>query len=143
MCNVKYIMEGNHVRPEELIQLYTAIGWNRNGVRTVSRVAEILRSSGCCVAAYVDGTLVGFGRILSDGFSGHVLDLMTAPDYRNRGIASEIMRRLKTWASGRLISLSLVDGTGTGGRFYKRFGFSTADPGTDLLMYLTVDSTGE
>lgn len=135
MDDIAYILNDPDLKPEDLVQLYTIIGWNSDGTRTVNRVATILGSSFCHVSARNSGLLVGFGRILGDGFSGQILDLMTRPGYRGRGIATEIMKRLLKEASGKLVGLHLIDGTGGGGRFYERFGFSTANPETDLLMY--------
>ena len=135
MCDIAYLENDPGLSPQALIHLYALIGWNRDGTRTPDRVAQILRESDWHVSARINGELVGFGRLVADGFSGQILDLMTHPNHRRRGIATEIMNRLVAEASQTLVGLHLIDGTGDGGRSYERFGFSKADPRTDRLMY--------
>lgn len=135
MDDVIYVLNDQCLKPQDLARLYTVIGWNCDGTRTISRIATILGSSFCYVSACVNGQLVGFGRILGDGFSGQILDLMTHPDHRRKGIATEIMKRLLKEASERLVGLHLIDGNKSEGRFYERFGFLAANSDTDLLMY--------
>jgi len=142
MCGIVYLKNDPCLSPEALIQLYSLIGWNASGARTTERVARILSASACYVSASINGELVGFGRLMADGSFGQILDLMTHPDHRGRGIATQIMKRLLEEAAKELLGLHVIDGSGGRGHFYERFGFSAANPETDLLMYLTPRADG-
>ncbi len=139
MASVTYEVDDKLLRAKELASLYTKVGWNQSGDRTVTRVESILANSYCYVTARHDEMLVGFGRVLGDGFCGQVLDLMTHPEHRGRGIATEVMRRLMDAVSHRLVGICLIDGMGGDGGFYGRFGFQPADHATNRLMYFDPD----
>jgi len=120
--------------PGAVNSLYTAAGWNDHGERTRDKTSRALALSLCHVTATYANTLVGFGRIIGDTYTAQILDLITHPDYRQQGIATEIMKRLLHFADGRFLGVTLIDGSGLGG-FYERFGFEAADPSSDQLMY--------
>ena len=50
------------------------------------------------VAAWDGDTLIGFGRVFADVYWAQILDVMTHPDYRRRGVAKGIVSRLITYA---------------------------------------------
>lgn len=115
--------------------LYELVGWNRAGQRTVERTEEALRRSELVACVRVDGRLVGFGRLLTDGYVAMVLDVMTHPDYRRRGIATAVLESLLARSKGRFLGITLIDGSRFPG-LYRWFGFVDADPASDRLMYL-------
>ena len=114
--------------------------WNTHehnkGERTEAKTKEMLQTSPCYIAAWSDGQLVGFGRILADPYVAQILDVMTHPDYWKRGIASGVTERLLDFARGRYLGVSLVAAGGLEG-FYTRFGFEVANPESDVLMFLS------
>ena len=58
-----------------------------------------------------------------DPYVAQVLDVITHPQYRRRGIASECMRAIVSHLrSSQYASVTLTDGSGIPG-FYERFGF--------------------
>ncbi len=120
--------------PEVLNALYTAVGWNEDGERTVQKTRLVLERAACFVAAWHEGALVGFGRILADVYAAQILDVMTHPAYRRRGVASGVVSRLVTFAEAEGFSLMLISGGGVEG-LYKQFGFIAANPASDVLMY--------
>ena len=116
--------ENGQVDVDQLNALYRVIGWDSQHRRTADDTAEMLQVSRYYVAAYAgEGTLVGFARVSGDPYVAQVLDVITHPEYRRRGIATECMhavvRHLRT---SRYASVTLTDGTGIDG-FYERFGF--------------------
>ena len=129
---IEYAVGGGD--PEAITALYTAVGWNRSGARTVEKTRAVLAASATHVVARVAGRVVGFGRVIGDAYAAQLLDIITHPDYRRRGIATEITRRLLAHARAQALGVMLVDGTGLEG-FYERLGFEAADPATDRLMY--------
>lgn len=119
---------------EALNALYTAVGWNEDGERTVDKTQLVLERAACFVTARQGGELVGFGRVLADVYSAQILDVMTHPDYRRRGVASGVVSRLVHYAEAHELGLILISAGGVTG-LYKQFGFIGADPDTDVLMY--------
>lgn len=136
MAEVVYVTNDPGLSAKDLTGLYTAVGWNTDGVRTEEKTRETLRDTKYYVSAHIGDELVGFGRILGDGYAGEILDVMTHPDYRGRGIATGIMNRLMEFASGKFIGIHLIAASGSAD-FYKHFGFGPANPKTDMLMYFS------
>jgi predicted GNAT family acetyltransferase len=104
--------------------LYRAIGWDSHERRTEAETAAMLRRSGYYIAAHTaDDALVGFARVCGDPYVVQVLDVITHPGYRRRGIATRCMEGVLAHLQGsRYVSVTLTDGSGIDG-FYRRFGF--------------------
>ena len=122
------------LRGETLNGLYTAVGWNEDGTRTPEKTQLVLDRAPFFVAAWDGDTLVGFGRVFADVYWAQVLDVMTHPDYRRRGVAKGVVSRLVAYAEKEQLSLMLIAAGGLE-RLYRQFGFTAADPATDVLMY--------
>ena len=117
-------------------ELYGLVGWNAQGQRTPERTSRAIQASVCYASAVQDGRLVGFGRISGDDYAAQIVDVITHPGHRHQGIATRIMHTLLNAAKDQVLGLVLVDGSGFSD-FYERFGFTTADPTSDRLMYWT------
>ena len=89
-----------------------------------AETTEMLRVSHYYIAAHTaEGTLVGFARVCGDPYVAQVLDVITHPDYRRRGIATRCMRGVLVHLQhSRYVSATLTAGSGIAG-FYQRFGF--------------------
>jgi ribosomal protein S18 acetylase RimI-like enzyme len=90
------------------------------------RHLELLRGSYAVELAMDDGKVIGFATATSDGvLSAYIPLLEVLPEYRGRGIGSELMRRLLL----RLDGLYMVDLSCDSGveAFYERFGFRVLD----------------
>ena len=116
--------ENGDVDAVQLNNLYRLIGWDSHNRRTEAETTEMLRLSHYYIAAHTgDGTLVGFARVCGDPYVAQVLDVITHPAYRRRGIATKCMLGvLAHLQRSRYVSVTLTDGSGIGG-FYQRFGF--------------------
>jgi ribosomal protein S18 acetylase RimI-like enzyme len=116
--------ENGQVDVAQLNALYRSIGWDSHNRRTEADTAEMLRVSHYYIAAHTaDGTLVGFARVRGDPYVAEVLDVITHPAYRRRGIATQCMRGVFAHLQqSRYVSVTLTDGSGIAG-FYQRFGF--------------------
>ena len=76
-------------------------------------------------------TVVGTAQIKQHGDGSHELaSIATLPDYRGRGIASQLINQLLAQSTGTLF-LTCLDKMGP---FYERFGFQTIT-GPDLPPY--------
>jgi ribosomal protein S18 acetylase RimI-like enzyme len=116
--------ENGHIDVAQLNALYRLIGWDSHQRRTEAETTEMLRVSRYYVAAHTtEGTLVGFARVCGDPYVAQVLDVITHPEHRRRGIATQCMRGVLAHLQGsRYVSVTLTDGSGIEG-FYRRFGF--------------------
>lgn len=119
--------------PSALNELY-ATGQGSSW-RTLSKTQAVLDGSELYIHAYCQERLVGFGRLLIDPYFAIVLDLTTHPEYRRRGIATEILKRLIAYCKSRSLSIHLIDGSGYSG-LYEKMGFKQADPTKERIMYL-------
>ncbi|MCP4543006.1 MAG: GNAT family N-acetyltransferase [Chloroflexi bacterium] len=116
--------ENGPVDASQLNELHRLIGWDRQDRRTEAETAEMLRVSYYYVAAHTaDGRLVGFARVCGDPYIAQVLDVITHPDFRRRGIATRCMLGvLAHLQRTKYVSVTLTDGSGIES-FYRRFGF--------------------
>ena len=116
--------ENGYVDVGQLNALYRYIGWDSHNRRTEAETTEMLSVSHYYIAAHTtEGTLVGFARVCGDPYVAQVLDVITHPDYRRRGIATRCMRGvLAHLQRSQYLSVTLTDGSGIAG-FYQRFGF--------------------
>ncbi len=119
-----FLTENGQVDVDQLNALCRLIGWDSQHRRTTAGTAEMLAVSRYYVAAYAaESALVGFARVSGDPYVAQVLDVITHPEYRRRGIATKCMRAvLGHLRSSRYVSVTLTDGSGIDG-FYERFGF--------------------
>ena len=131
---VQFVENDPTLTGETLNALYTAVGWNEEGTRTPEKTQLVLERAACFIAAWDGDTLIGFGRVLADVYWAQISDVMTHPDYRRRGIAKGVVSRLITYAEGERLSLMLIAAGGLE-RLYRQFGFTAANPATDVLMY--------
>jgi ribosomal protein S18 acetylase RimI-like enzyme len=123
LANITFT-ENSPVDVAQLNALYRVIGWDRHHRRSEAETTEMLRVSHYYIAAHTaEGTLVGFARVCGDLYVAQVLDVITHPAYRRRGIATTCMRGvLAHLQRSRYVSVTLTDGSGIEG-FYRRFGF--------------------
>ena len=109
----------------EYFDLFITTGWNGHygvGVHDLNRVLEQSRSVVC---AYDEGTLVGFGRTISDGvMHAMIFDLIVHPSHQGLGIGSEILERLVALCHAEGIrDIQLFSASGKAS-FYTKRGFS-------------------
>lgn len=117
-------LQNGPIDVEQLLGLYRLVGWDPRETRTIAKTQEMLTVSRFYVAASTrDGALVGFARVAGDPYVAQVLDVITHPDVRRRGIATECLRHvIAHLRSAAYASVTLTDGSGIDG-FYERFGF--------------------
>ena len=120
----------------QLNKLYQIIGWNNDGRRTDQETAEMLHVSHYRIAAHTsDGFLVGFARVCGDPYVVQVLDVITHPDFRHRGIATRCMQEVIAHLQrSHYVSVTLTDGSGIDG-FYQRFGFKLLNQETPARVW--------
>ena len=136
MLNDITFTENGPVDVAQLDALHRLIGWDKHGRRTEAETAEMLRVSHYYIAAHTaEGRLVGFARVCGDPYIVQVLDVITHPDFRRRGIATRCMLGVLGYLQhSRYISVTLTDGSGIH-EFYSRFGFRVIDDGTPARVW--------
>jgi len=105
--------------------LFESTGWNAAYGLDAPALAAANAASWFVVAAYAQGRLVGFGRVVSDGvFHAMIYDMIVAPDAQARGIGSAILQRLATRCrEAGIRDVQLFCARGKRG-FYERNGFA-------------------
>jgi GNAT superfamily N-acetyltransferase len=125
--------ENSPIDVAQLNALYRLVGWDRHNRRSDAETLEMLGASRYYVAAHAPRVgLVGFARVCGDPYVVQVLDVITHPDDRGRGIASHCMvgvvRHLER---SRYVTVTATHGPGLE-PFYARFGFELHPNGTRL-----------
>ncbi len=123
---------------EHFFALFETTGWNYEYQATAEELVRMLDNSQRVVAAYDGESLVGFGRVVTDGvLHAMIYDMIVRPDYQGRGIGKNILQRLVQWCRQshiRDIQLFCARGKRT---FYEKNGFvaRTEDaPGMQLRV---------
>jgi spermidine synthase len=102
MPSFSFLNHPTDVQLDEILALYRLAGWWRASGTTVrdrDQVRGIVGGSHCFLIA-TDGAdqeapIIGMGRSISDGASdAYIQDVVVAPDWRGRGIATEIIGRI-------------------------------------------------
>ncbi len=109
---------------DKLWPLFLSTGWNAEYALTPQELSGAVSRSWYVVSAYEDGRLVGFGRVVSDEIlHAMVYDLIVDPDFRERGIGSQVLERLVTKCrEANIRDIQLFSARGKAG-FYEKRGF--------------------
>lgn len=100
-------------------------------------------SNSLCVAAYLDGQQVGFGRVVTDyAYLAYMSDVVVWPEHRGLGIGKRLVQALLDHSSlASVTSWSLR--TSDAHSLYGQFGFETATDGMYMRLGRRPVSTGE
>jgi len=123
--------------PEAIVELYKAGGWWEESDSFDDILPLIKGSFAFTTATDVGtGTIVGTGRVLSDGVSdAYIQDVIVLPGYRKRGIAGRIIKTLLAACLKNNVSwIGLVAQPGTEG-FYKELGFNRMKGHTPMRYF--------
>ena len=117
MSSVEYRESADGLTPDELRGFF--VGWPQPP--SPERLLELLRSSTHVGVAIDGGRVVGFVTAISDGvLSAYVPLLEVLPEHQQRGIGSELVRRLLARFDGLyMVDLACDEGLV---RYYERLG---------------------
>jgi GNAT superfamily N-acetyltransferase len=80
---------------ENLFELYECLDWNSFLQLDGDQLLLAMKQSWYVLYVYDDDKLIGTGRVVSDGvINAYICGLGVHPEYRHKGIGTEIMRRL-------------------------------------------------
>ena len=127
----------NALAPDDLSalrKLYIEAGWITPD-DPANFLPEVLERSAVAVGAFNDGSLIGFGRALSDNCSdAYIQDVVVDPKFRGQGIGSRIIRFLEAELRRRGVDwIALVGEPGTE-KFYSGLGLK-AEPEYTLWRF--------
>ncbi len=120
----------------EFFLLFETTGWNEEYNVDINDLNRVLDNSWYIVSAYYNGTMVGTGRMITDGLlHAMIFDMIVAPDYQGKGVGAEILKILVDKCKKQKIrDIQLFCAKGKSG-FYKKHGFSERPgdaPGMEL-----------
>lgn len=121
--NYMQIREYTHYNEDEILRLYTAVGW-----KAYTENKEALRkgfgNSLLILAAYENDELLGIIRTVGDGATiVFVQDILVFPDRQRQGIGTSLLREvLDRFADVRQLEL-VTDNTEKTVAFYRSMGF--------------------
>ena len=118
--------------------LFESTGWNEEYKIDADELLQTLKNSWFIYCAYHQEKLVGFGRILSDGFLHAVIfDVIVLPEFQKLGIGNEIMEKLINKCNKNNIrDIQLFCARGKK-EFYENLGFNVrpeSAPGMEIRM---------
>ena len=100
--------------------------------RTPDQLRRSFENSFAVCFALSEGEVIGKARVLSDGVgNAYLLDVWTLTAYRNRGVAREMIRRLKESLPGQHVYLQSDDDTLD---FYEKLGFRPQPNGMHCIV---------
>ena len=135
MSEIVYEFSGS-VPADAVVELYRAGGWWREDSSWLDAIPRMIAGSFCFLTAReTGGRIVGMGRVLSDGASdAYIQDVVVLDAFRDRGIGTEIVRRLtERCVESRICWIGLVAEPGTQ-PFYEKLGYR-AVPGHQLMLH--------
>ncbi len=118
------IREYTEYREEEILRLYTAVGWTAYTDHPRA-LEQGFRHSLLVLAAYEGDELIGLIRAVGDGSTiVFIQDLLVDPAHRRQGIATALVRAvLARYPDVRQVEL-VTDNTPKTIAFYKSLGFT-------------------
>lgn len=130
------------VPPDELLSLYSSVGWD-SYVEDVAELAKAIANSTYVVVARHGNDLVGLARGISDDVSVFYLqDILVRPEYQHRGIGRALLSMcLDRFAHVRLKAL-LTDDLPEQHSFYQALGYSDTRRITSLNLHAFVKIEG-
>ncbi|WP_186578107.1 GNAT family N-acetyltransferase [Aquibacillus kalidii] len=122
----------------DYIHLHKTTGWNGKGLFTYNQLYTAICNSWYCISIYHESSLIGYGRIVSDGiYQTFICDVMVHPTYQRLGIGSQIIELLlKKCEAENIKWVQLFSAKGKQ-NFYKIHGFSERDsdaPGMSIFL---------
>lgn len=123
------------VDPQTLAALYRSVGWECYANRP-DALAAAARRSVFSAAAWENGDLVGFIRVVGDGaFIAYIQDILVCPHRQRSGIGTRLLEFVLESCRAVWQIVLLTDDTQATRAFYEKAGFS--EPGRlGLVSYV-------
>ena len=118
------IREYTEYREEEILRLYTEVGWTAY-TKDMSALEQGYKHSSLVLSAYENEELLGIVRAVGDGHTiVFVQDILVFPEKQRQGVGTALLKAvLDRYPDVRQIEL-VTDNTPKTVAFYKSLGFS-------------------
>jgi len=99
--------------------------------RSPEQLKTSFENSYAICIAYAEGRIIGTARVLSDGVcNAYLVDVWTLSEFRHRGIASTMIRKLMSQLSGQHVYLQTDDAQ----ELYAKLGFVEQPTGMSKVV---------
>jgi spermidine synthase len=107
----------------KICDLYKIAGWWKESCSS-DQISKLISGSFCFLTAWNEDKLVGFGRVISDGFNdGYIQDVYVSENFRKQGIAGNIISKLTEYCKEKNINwIALIAAPGSA-TLYEKLGF--------------------
>ena len=107
----------------KICDLYKIAGWWKESCSS-EQISKLISGSFCFLTAWNENELVGFGRVISDGFNdGYIQDVYVAKNFRKQRIAGNIISKLTEYCKEKNINwIALIAAPGSV-TLYEKLGF--------------------
>jgi len=133
------LIYGPEPPPEDAFKvLHGTTGWGST-TRSVADFAEALNGSWCCRSACGGNTLLGIGRLVSNGgVHAFITVMIVPPDHQQRGIGAMILRKLVS--ASRAAGISDIQRFCAEGKqdFYRKAGFESRPPSPPCMQFVNL-----
>lgn len=121
---------------DQFWRLYQTTGWNDEYHLNRDDLALAMENTWCSVCAYARGTMVGFGRVVTDRvMHAMIYDMIVDPDYRGMGIGGHILDQLvEICRQQKIRDIQLFCATGKE-TFYGKHGFLPRPPDAPGMQF--------
>ncbi len=121
----------------ELSELYTLVGWNKDGSRTPDALKKMIEKTSHYVTAFKGPDLIGFGRFVTDEiFLFQLTDVMVHPDHRQQGAASLMLKMLLDSLPPTAETIRMIDGF-LNSSIWEKLGYHTVP--AERVMYALLE----
>ncbi len=133
--------ENGPIDVTQLNALYRLVGLDLHNRRSDGETVEMLGASRFYMAAHAPRVgLVGFARVVGDPYVVQVLDVITHPDYRRRGIATHCLQAVvRHLERSRYVTVTASHAAELG-ELFARFGFELHADGSRVWQRANPDS---
>ncbi|MFA6583782.1 MAG: GNAT family N-acetyltransferase [Elusimicrobiaceae bacterium] len=108
---------------EGIIHLFKSAGWDQNDPADLYE--RMVSGSTCFVIALHNKNIVGMARAIGDGANdAYIQDVFVLPEFRHRGLASNMVKRILSDLKKRGITWIALFASGGSGPLYSANGFS-------------------
>ena len=129
--------------PYEIMRLYQLAGWWDEEQDNISEILPLIKNSFAFVVALDETTncCIGIGRAISDRISdAYIQDVFVLPDYRQRGIASRIVKTIvDECINANILWIALIAEVGVDS-LYAHLGFEPMETGNIPMQYIVKKS---
>lgn len=130
-AGIEYTEDKKFTR-DEVQSLFLSVGWVSG--QYPSRLFKALMHSPTVITAWDGGCLVGLVRLLDDGeLVAYMHYVLVHPDYHGRGIAREMLERVKEKYKDYLY-IEVMPEESKNAAFYERFGFHVMPGGVAMQL---------